>query len=57
MGTDRVTVQNLTIVRVDPEKRYLLVKGPVPGSNGALVYVRGAVKHPAKPLEVAAQAG
>jgi large subunit ribosomal protein L3 len=54
MGTDRVTVQNLRIVGVDAEKRLLLIRGPIPGAKGTLVYVRGAVKQPAKALEAAA---
>lgn len=45
MGTDKITVQNLTIVSVDAEKNVLLVKGAVPGPNGAVVTVREAVKN------------
>jgi large subunit ribosomal protein L3 len=56
MGGERVTIQNLTVVGVDPEKRLLFVKGAVPGARGTLVYVRGAVKRPAKAFEVAAPA-
>jgi large subunit ribosomal protein L3 len=44
MGNDRVTVQNLEILRVDPERNLLLVKGSVPGHNNSLVMVRRAVK-------------
>lgn len=44
MGTDRVTVQNLQVLRVDPERNLLLVKGSVPGHNDSLVIVRRAVK-------------
>ena len=39
MGGERVTVRGLTIVRVDPEKNLLLIKGAVPGANGSLVTV------------------
>lgn len=53
MGTDRVTVQNLKIVRVDEEKRLLLIRGAIPGAKGSLVYVRGAVKQAAKALPAA----
>jgi len=44
MGSDRVTVQNLTVQAVDAEKGLLLVKGSVPGGRGRLVFVRNAVK-------------
>ena len=44
MGNERKTVQNLEVVRVDPERNLLLVRGSVPGANGGLVLVRHAVK-------------
>lgn len=44
MGNERVTVQNLQVVRVDPDRNLLLVKGSVPGRRGGLVLVRDAVK-------------
>jgi large subunit ribosomal protein L3 len=44
MGNRRVTEQNLVVVRVDAERNVLLVRGAVPGSAGANVYVRPAVK-------------
>lgn len=40
MGGDRVTVKNLLVVRVDPERRMLFVKGAVPGAIGGVVEVR-----------------
>lgn len=40
MGDVRVTVRNLDVVRVLPEKNILIVKGTVPGPNGGLLYVR-----------------
>lgn len=46
MGHDRVTVLNLEVVRVDPERNLILVKGAVPGPNGGLVVVRSAVRRP-----------
>lgn len=39
MGGDRVTVQGLTIVRVDSDKNLLLIKGAIPGANGGLLVV------------------
>ncbi|MDO4264477.1 MAG: 50S ribosomal protein L3 [Deinococcus sp.] len=44
MGDDRVTVQNLEVVEVRPDENLILVKGAVPGANGGLVILRGAVK-------------
>ena len=44
MGHERVTVQNLEVVRVDLERNLLLVKGSVPGPNKGLVIVRKAIK-------------
>lgn len=39
-GAERVTIRNLTVVRIDPENNVMLVKGAVPGPNGGLVIVR-----------------
>ncbi len=47
LGNRRVTVQNLTIVDILPDRNLLLVKGAVPGAPGADVWVRPAAK--AKP--------
>lgn len=44
MGAERVTVQNLDIVRVDAERNLILVKGAVPGATGSNVIVKPAVK-------------
>jgi len=44
MGSERVTVQNLEVVRVDAEKNLLLIKGAVPGAPGSNLIVRPAVK-------------
>ena len=43
-GNARTTVQNLTVHAVNEEKGLLLIKGAIPGPNGGLVFVRGAVK-------------
>ena len=40
MGSSRVTVRNLKVIRVDPEKNLLVVKGAVPGANGGYLIVR-----------------
>ncbi|MDF9297048.1 50S ribosomal protein L3 [Geobacillus stearothermophilus] len=48
MGGERVTIQNLKIVKVDPERNLLLIKGNVPGPRKGLVIVKSAVKAKAK---------
>ncbi len=45
MGDKQRTVQNLTVVKVIPEKNLILIKGSVPGSRGSLLTVRTAVKN------------
>ncbi|TFH93077.1 MULTISPECIES: 50S ribosomal protein L3 [Vibrio] len=44
MGAERVTTQNLEIVRVDAERNLLLIKGAVPGATGGNVIVKPAIK-------------
>jgi large subunit ribosomal protein L3 len=44
MGAERVTVQSLEVVRVDAERKLLLVKGAVPGATGSDLIVKPAVK-------------
>jgi len=46
-GNERVTTLNLEVVEGDAERGLLLVRGAVPGPNGAIVFVRNAVKGPA----------
>ncbi len=43
-GNSRVTVQNLEVVKVDPAKNLLVIKGSVPGVKGSLLYIRQTVK-------------
>ncbi len=43
-GNERVTIQNLEIVKVDPERNLLLIKGNVPGSKGSILTIRQSVK-------------
>ncbi len=43
-GCERVTVQNLEIVKVDAERNLLMIKGAIPGANESLVTIRNAVK-------------
>ena len=42
MGNARVTVRSLDVIEVDPERNLLMVKGPVPGPNQGLVFIRDA---------------
>jgi large subunit ribosomal protein L3 len=44
MGGERVTVQNLEIVKVDVERNVILVKGNVPGAKKSYVTIQSAVK-------------
>lgn len=44
LGNERVTIQRLPLVGVDPERNLLLIKGSVPGPNGTLVVVRDTSK-------------
>lgn len=43
-GNERVTVQNLTVVRVDKERNLLLIKGAIPGNKGGIVTVKNSYK-------------
>lgn len=44
MGSDRKTIENLAIFKVDSEKKLLIVRGAVPGAIGAVVYVKKSNK-------------
>ena len=44
MGVDRVTTQNLKVVRIDVARGLVLVEGAVPGVAGGWIYIRDAVK-------------
>ena len=43
-GVDRVTIQNLDLVKVDTERNLLLIRGSVPGPKGGLLIIKNAVK-------------
>jgi large subunit ribosomal protein L3 len=45
-GVDRITHQNLEIVKADVERNLLLVRGPVPGARNAIVVISAAVRPP-----------
>ncbi len=44
MGVDKVTVQNLEVVKVDLDKNAILIKGSVPGNKGSILKIRKSVK-------------
>ena len=44
MGSVKVTVQNLEVVRVEADKNLILVKGAIPGPKGSMVTIKEAVK-------------
>ena len=43
-GNEKVTIQNLEIVKVDADRNLLLIKGNVPGAKGAILTIRESVK-------------
>jgi len=55
-GVDRISHQNLEVVRADAERNVLLVRGPVPGGRDGLVLVSAAVRPPKAPVAPAAGA-
>ena len=44
MGVEKVTVQNLEVVKVDLDKNAILIKGSVPGNKGSILKIRNAIK-------------
>lgn len=44
LGAERVTVQNLTVVKVDAQDNLIAIKGAVPGPKGSIVLIRDSVK-------------
>ena len=40
MGCDRVKVKSLEVVKIFPEKNYILISGSVPGHNGSIIYIQ-----------------
>ncbi len=54
MGVDQVTIQNLDIVKVDPDLNLIAVRGAIPGPKGGLVLIKSTVKtHRVKKVEPA----
>ena len=42
MGAERTTIKKVRVVRTDPERNLLLVRGSLPGSRGSLILVKKA---------------
>lgn len=45
MGNEKVTVQNLEVVRVDADNNFILLKGAVPGPKKGILYIKETVKN------------
>ena len=45
MGSEQVTVQNISVVKIDPELNMIAVRGAVPGPRGGIVYLKNTVKN------------
>jgi len=43
MGSDQVTTRNHPLVKIDKDKNLLLIKGALPGANGALLFIRKSI--------------
>lgn len=41
MGSDRITIKNLSILKIDTEKNEMIIKGAIPGRRGTLIEIRG----------------
>ena len=44
MGSKKITIQNLEVVKVDAENNLIAIKGAVPGPKGGLVLIKSTVK-------------
>jgi len=40
MGTDRVKIKGLKVIKIFPDKNYILVNGSIPGHNGSIVLIQ-----------------
>ena len=45
MGAEQVTIQNLDIIKVDPELNMIAIKGAVPGPKKGMIYIKSTVKN------------
>ena len=44
MGAEQVTVQNLDVVKVDPELNLIVIRGAIPGPKGGIVFIKNTAK-------------
>ena len=44
MGAEQVTVQNLDVVKVDPELNMIVIRGAIPGPKGGIVFIKNTAK-------------
>ena len=44
MGAERVTIQNLEIVKIDAENNLIAIKGAIPGPKKGIVYIKSSIK-------------
>jgi len=44
MGAEKVTVQNIEVVKIDAENNIIALRGAVPGPKGGIVYITDSVK-------------
>ena len=51
MGGERITVQNLQVLKIDPNKDLIYIKGAIPGPKGSFVEVTDAIKGPYFPSD------
>lgn len=56
MGVDRVTTRNHKLVGIDADKNLLLIKGALPGANGAVLFIRKSITARVRPEAPAAEA-
>ncbi len=56
MGDDRVTTRNHALVGLDKDKNLLLIKGALPGANGAVLFIRKSITARIRPVAVEAPA-
>jgi large subunit ribosomal protein L3 len=52
MGAERVTMQRLKVVKIDPDKNLIVIKGSVPGPNGGILILKHTTKGRAKSAAV-----
>jgi len=54
LGSEKVTIQGLEVIRIDAQRHLLLVKGAIPGPVGGDVIIKPSVKSPVQKISGAA---